>query len=76
MENYTTIQVNGRTHVLCDVDGRGHGANDYPYPNYRETGKALCGVIDKGETLEDWKRKRYSRVRENIKNELDKSNDE
>lgn len=53
MKNYTTIQVNGRLHVLCFVEDR----RGYPNPNYRGTGKALCGVIEKGDTLEDWKRK-------------------
>lgn len=59
MENYQTIKVNGRTHVVCDIDGR--GGSGYPYPNYMGTGKALCGVVDKGDTFDDWKRKRNER---------------
>lgn len=53
MKNYSSIQVCGRTHVVCNVASR----NGYPEPNYMNTGKALCGVVDKGSSLDDWKKK-------------------
>ena len=48
--NYSTVKVAGREHVVCDAD-RG---NLWPQPNYRRTGKALCGVLDKGQSLSNW----------------------
>ena len=50
---YSVINVAGRNHVVCEARFRG----DHPEPNYQGTFKALCGVIDKGHTLEDWKKK-------------------
>ena len=55
MKHYLTIEVNKRTHVICiskrDV------SPEIPEPNYMDTGMALCGVVDKGDTLDDWIRK-------------------
>lgn len=55
IKNYQTIQVHGRTHVICAVDLR----SGYPEPNYMGTGMALCGVIDAGKSLDDWKQKHH-----------------
>ena len=54
MNYYTTILVCGRLHVLREVSPRNTGI---PEANYMGTGKALCGVVDKGDTLEDWIKK-------------------
>ena len=49
--NYSTVKVAGREHVVCDSQLR---YGQYPEPNYRRTQKALCGVLDKGQSLQDW----------------------
>ena len=62
---YSTINVNGRVHVLCESTIRPNynTTNEFtgkkiegkiPEANYLNTGMALCGVIDKGDTLQDW----------------------
>jgi hypothetical protein len=51
MKIYSTIKVNNRLHVLREISWR---YADYPLPDYRETGKALAGIVKKGETLNDW----------------------
>lgn len=50
---YSTVSVWGRTHVIRMVSDR-IGEN---LPNYMNTRQALCGVIEVGDTLEDWLRK-------------------
>ena len=50
--NYSTISVNGHNHVLIISDTRDN--SNMPAANYRNTGKALCGVMRKGETLEQF----------------------
>lgn len=50
--NYSTIEVQGHTHVLIIADNR--FSNNFADANYRMTGKALCGVMRKGETLEQF----------------------
>lgn len=48
---YDTVEVYGRTHVVCSIYTY---RPSYPDPNYRNTGMALCGVLKKGETLDGW----------------------
>lgn len=68
MKVYSTVNVIGRTHVVCDPEKRA----PHPEPNYMSTGRALCGVIAKGDTLADWQNKK-----ENIKsNSLSKDGSE
>lgn len=52
MKNYSTINVQGRVHVLCDAKSRSN--THFPDANYLGTGKALCGVLERGESLEEW----------------------
>jgi hypothetical protein len=53
-----TIEIAGRLHVVTPVDGRENSA--YPMPNYMGTGKALCGILEPGESLNDFiSRKEY-----------------
>lgn len=52
--DFETIQVLGRTHVVRHVE---RPSKHYPEPNYRGTGKALCGVTREGESLEAWIRR-------------------
>lgn len=52
MSNYTTITVLGHQHVLCEASDRGRLG--HPNANYMGTKMALCGVIEKGKTLEEW----------------------
>ena len=53
---YNTIITNNRIHVIRLVADRGKYSTGQvvPMPNYLGTGMALCGVVAKGETLEDW----------------------
>lgn len=46
--------VSGREHILCDSPDRGDNKL-YPNANFRNTGKALCGILKKGETFNEWK---------------------
>ena len=50
--NYSTITVYGHTHVLIICDTREN--SNMPAANYRNTGKALCGVMREGETLDQF----------------------
>lgn len=52
MKNFKTLVVAGKTHVVIDLN-----RNDdyYPNPNYMGTGMALCGILNDGETLEEFK---------------------
>jgi len=52
---YSTIEFNGRLHILTDAPET-RGA--YPMPNFMGTGKALAGVCKKGETIEEWMKRR------------------
>ena len=53
---YNTIITNKRIHVIRLVVDRGKYSTGkvVPMPNYLGTGMALCGVVAKGETLNDW----------------------
>ena len=60
------INVNGREHVVKESTRTGmytdpetgeKGRESIPSPNYRDTGYALCGVLDKNETFFDWKKR-------------------
>jgi hypothetical protein len=60
MRIYSVIRVIGREHVLSEnssLDTSTRMKNNLPGPNYLGTGKALIGIIEKGDTLEIWKRK-------------------
>lgn len=48
---YSTVVVAGRLHVLCEAKER---KGPYRDPNYMGTGRALCGVLRRGQTLEEW----------------------
>lgn len=50
---YSTIKVVNRLHVLKEVF-RSDDGRQYPNPNYLKTGKALCGILEKNQTLEEW----------------------
>ena len=64
--NYHQLEVNGRIHILKLVDRNGQyyfkhqkerrpaRMEALPNPNYKGTGMALCGILKKGETLEQW----------------------
>ncbi len=52
-KNYTTFVVSAKIHVVCNVSER----KTHPSPNYMNTKKALCGIIEKDSTLEAWKEK-------------------
>jgi len=67
MEKFTTIEMNGRIHVITPVERNGNykvydpKTGDYsgegepiPQPNYKGTGKALCGVLRRHELLDTW----------------------
>jgi len=51
-ELYSTVVVAGRLHVICEAKDRRGGI--HRDPNYMGTGRALCGVLKKGQTLEEW----------------------
>lgn len=51
-ELYSTIVVWSRLHVICESKER--KGNLHRDANYMGTGKALCGVLKKGQTLEEW----------------------
>jgi len=44
------LKVGNFEHVITPAFGRGN----YPNPNYRGTGQALCGVLNKGENLHEF----------------------
>ena len=54
MKVYNIVTVGTRKHVVCTVTSRSGGVDN---PNYMGTGMALCGVMKKGETLEQWKKR-------------------
>ena len=54
MKHFSTIEVNGRSHVICPKSDRGAGIKK---ADYQETGMALCGVIQRGQTLKQWVKK-------------------
>lgn len=60
---YQIIMVYQRMHVVCPVGERGkYSTGEYiPMPDYQGTGMALCGVIKKGETLNDWIKKHHEK---------------
>ena len=51
---YTSVEINGYLHVLCDSEIGG---------NYKGTGKALCGILKKGESLNGFQKKRDERIK-------------
>ena len=64
MEKYSVINVEKRQHVVCSVNPRGNylTGEKMPEANYLNTGMALCGVIEKGKSLKNWKGKRSVRA--------------
>ena len=54
-KKYSIITVRGYEHVVCDTF---HKRTNWPEANYLGTGKALCGVIKKGQSFENWLKKR------------------
>jgi len=48
---YSTIFLNGHHVVLTPSKSR---SGYYQEANFKGTGKALCGVLKKGETLPEW----------------------
>jgi hypothetical protein len=59
-QNFSIIRVCGRSHVIREVDRPNVLYRDnvkivIPDPNYMNTGKALCGILKIGQTLEEWK---------------------
>jgi hypothetical protein len=61
--NEQILQVNGREHVVKRVTRSGTDSEGVPYPepNYRGPGMALCGILRKGQTLQEWKNERAKR---------------
>jgi hypothetical protein len=62
-KHYELLKVHGRHHVLTEQINirrtvRQYNGNyieiSHPDANYMGTGKCLCGVLNKGETLEEW----------------------
>lgn len=51
-KNYELIKVHGREHVITE---QSYNRTGYPDANYMGTGKCLCGVLEKGQTIEAWK---------------------
>ena len=49
---FKVISVSGRQHVITNVATRDATLAD---ANYLGTGMALCGVLNEGETLVDWR---------------------
>jgi hypothetical protein len=70
-KKYTVIPVMGHLHVICQQSDRSSairsdGSRTHRDANYMNTGLALCGVIKKTHTLQQWielKRKRERKVR-------------
>ena len=58
---YSVIIVEGRQHVLCEAQEREVTVDGVKIPNanYMGTGKALCGVVDKNDTLLNWMDKNH-----------------
>lgn len=54
---YDTVISHGRKHVICEAKDR----SGYLAPNYLGTKRALCGVLLRGQTLENWLEQRRSR---------------
>jgi len=52
MKTYTLFRILGRDHVLTDAEDR--NSHVHPCANYLSTGKAMAGVLNKGETIEQW----------------------
>lgn len=65
MNFFKTIEVHGRTHVLRDNNRNGIYINGYgqkikiPNPDYRRTGRCLCGILKPGQTLMQFAEKYY-----------------
>jgi hypothetical protein len=60
---YSCITVYGYQHVITEAQDRyrvskptkdGKKQDILPDANYRNTGKALCGILMKGESLQSW----------------------
>ncbi len=49
---YSTIEVHGHHHIISDIDM--DERMPLPLPDYLHTGKALCGILQPGETLGSW----------------------
>jgi hypothetical protein len=60
---FKTIDVKGKQHVIIEVNridykllhGQTTQRNVAEQPNYRGSGMALCGILKKGQTLEQFK---------------------
>ena len=54
-DQMTVICENGRDLVLRPVGKRGKEENEIPEANFMGTGLALCGVIDRTQTYQEFK---------------------
>ena len=57
---YKTTVMQGRLHVIRQIGER----QGYPLPNFNGTGQALCGLLKKGETLDQWRKRLEGRLKE------------
>ena len=62
-KEYTVVKTGKRGYVLCGGENR---KSVYSEANFMGTGKALCGVLEKGETIEDFKKKVQKIKAENV----------
>lgn len=61
MSNYSVILFAGRKCVICEVQNRGNyvnGLGKIADADFQNTGKALCGILQPGQTLENWLKRR------------------
>lgn len=64
IEKYSVLQRNGISYVLKIYEG--NRSSPWDMPNFMGTGKALAGILKKGETLEEWLKRKEKRLK-NIK---------
>jgi len=64
IEKYSVLQRNGISYVLKIYEG--DRPSSWDMPNFMGTGKALAGILKKGETLEEWLKRKEKRLK-NIK---------
>ena len=74
---YKTMRVNGRTHVLREINRLSYCLSDYyksckgdiirvDPPDYLGTGLALCGVLKYGQTLNEWVQEKKKRIKDKL----------
>jgi len=63
MDNFQIIDVDGQSHVVKECYRPGHYLDPdtrekipVDQPNYRGTGMCLCGILKKGQTLDEFTR--------------------